>query len=203
MGYEALLDNGYLHVPGMTVGDADYKKIQDDNRHPVHTHKPYSEAATAEFFYQTDWDSPELKGKYTQNQINRLSAAQARAEADPTFENKKAIVNIWLSMGDVQDNVGAAYTASRIESLSDNGLVDLSDVGQTQGLASAAHLGGIGQQVDHNDPNWRSSDGKGVSEWVNGAIPRQDATGTKISGYYDDFQKNYNDTHPPCTGSAP
>ena len=199
MGYEALLDNEYLDVPGMTVGDQTYKNIQKNNTHPTDTGNPYSEAATSEFFYQTDWDSPKLQGKYSQDQINKLKAAQQIAKSNPTFENKKEIVNVWMTFDDVQDNVGAAYTASRIQSLSDNGLVDLSDVGQTQGLGAAAHLGGIGQQVDHNDPNWRASDREGVSEWVAGAAPRTDASQTKISDYYDDFQNNYNNTHSPCS----
>tara|TARA_B100001094_G_C18191164_1_gene807328 strand:- start:1627 stop:3039 length:1413 start_codon:yes stop_codon:yes gene_type:complete len=188
MGYDAIYDNGYF--PGIDKND--YQKIRDQPG------KRYSEERTSEFFYQTDWDSAEAQKIYTPAQRAKLKAAQDKAKSDPTFENKKEIANVWMGFADVQNNLMAKYTASRIQSLSDNELVDLSDVGQSQGLASAAHLGGVGRVSNKNDPNYENRNG--VHEWVVlGQPPTQDKNGTKISSYYKTAQNNYNNKNSPCS----
>ena len=191
MGYDAIYDNGYF--PG--VDETTYDGIVPSSG------DKYTEEITSEFFYQADWDSAEAQKIYTPAQRAKLKAAQDKAKNDPTFENKKEIANVWMGFSTVQNNLMAKYTASRLQSLADNGLVDLSDSGQANGLAASAHLGGVGRVNDRNDPNYENRNG--VYEWVElGQPPTFDANGTKISSYYKNAQDSHNALNDPCTAQS-
>ena len=211
MGYDALIDHGYIPLE---KGGGNYNRIKNTSEWQTKEENkktgkqesiPYSQRITEEMFMAANWDPNDSQqvARWGKETIEYFKEQQDIYFKSTTSESakeaiRKDVIGAYRDSQTIQDNAFATYTASRLQSLIDNNLADLSDPQEIHGFLMGAHLKGLGA-IDKNDINYEGQTEGGIYGLVVNGETSSDRNNTPIEYYVQQARYGYlNRNGNPC-----
>ena len=180
MGYDAMIASGFL--PGITAEEYD-QIIAGAMRNG----SSFNLQITSRMMLAADYDSQIAKERWGTDNALALADMKARynASTDRTEMNliEREIRQFFKDQPEVQDNMFATYTVSRLNTMYLEDLIDLSDPIAIHGYLMGTHLRGFGN-IPRSNIWWdKWSVNKGLYAYVIDGIDSADGNGTLFSYY--------------------
>ena len=171
MGYEAMIQHGYLPVT------EDQKNAAIKKHRTARTEKGsrYSKATTEQMFLDANWDALGMKDRYSKETLKAFKKAQQA-------KNGPAMMQIYKDDSNAQENSIAKYVTSRLQTIVKELDGDLSDVADIHGLSAGAHLVGFGSKISKDDPNYEPGR-TGIKDLIESGKDTKDANKTTSLSY--------------------
>lgn len=215
MGYDALIDHGFIPL---VKGGENYNRIKNTSEWQTKEENkktgkqesiPYSQRITEEMFMAANWDPNDSQqvARWGKETIEYFKEQQDIYFKSTTSESaktaiRKDVIGAYRDSQTIQDNAFATYTASRLQSLIDNNLADLSDPQEIHGFLMGAHLKGLGA-IDKNDINYEGQTEGGIYGLVVNGETSSDRNNTPIEYYVQQARYGYlNRNGNPCEDSS-